>query len=115
MGSSCFSYHYCHLDSLSPIAPNFGFIDSSTEKGGGRFFKLFKQADLLKLKDKISLGIIPNSDKKWQMRDVKEDFTEGEMGRSKGCSVMAKNGPVSKWGLQALLRSNLPTGQSPHT
>ena len=86
MGRSCFSYHHCHLGSLSPIAPNFGFIDSSTEKGGGTFFKLFKQADLLKLKDKISLGIIPNSDKKWQMRDVKEDFTEGE---SKGCSVMA--------------------------
>ena len=63
MGRSCFSYHHCHLDSLSPIAPNFGFIDSSTEKGGGRFFKLLKQADLFKLKYKISLGITPNSDK----------------------------------------------------
>ena len=63
MGRSCFSYHHYHLESLSPIALNFGFIDSSTEKGGGRFFKLLKQAHLLKLKDKISLGIIPNSDK----------------------------------------------------
>ena len=110
---SYFSYQHCHLDSLSPIAPNFGFIDSSTEKGGGRFFKLFKQADLLKLKDKISLGIIPNSDKEWWMRDVKEDITEGEKCRPKGCRAIV--GPVSKWGRQALLRSNLPTGQSPHT
>ena len=101
---------------LSPqLPPILGSSTHQQKKVEGDFLSCSNRQTCLSWNTRYLWGSFPTviRNDKWEMS--RKILLRGKWVDRKGVARWHKNGPVSKWGLQALLRSNLPTGQSPHT